>query len=191
MNNKSLPSTFPAANYQFTNEWFLGNVYGKGNVVDVTKTWYEVLEGRSLKNVLEIRNYEGQSTCFLIEFLGRETGNAIMCIDTWRGSFEHSNADFSKVEQRFDANTNLAQETAPFEVTLTKNKSCYSRALAEMIVMGVSFDLIYIDGSHHSMDVLSDIVMSSHILADNGLVICDDYLWDHGFKKTNNPNAIP
>ena len=145
-------------------------------MVDVTKTWYEVLEGRSLKNVLEIGSYEGQSTCFLIELYGRETENAITCIDTWRGSFEHSNADFSKVEQRFDANTNLALETVPFEVTLAKNKSCYPRALAEMIVTGVSFDLKYTDGSHHSMDVLFDIVMSSHILADNGLVICDDYL---------------
>ena len=160
-------------------------------MVDVTKTWYEVLEGRSLKKVLEIGSYEGQSTCFLIELLGRETGNAITCIDTWRVSFEHSNVDFSKVEQRFDANTKLALETVPFEVTLTKNKSCSSRALAEMIVTGVSFDLTYIDGSHHSMDVLSDIVMSSHILADNGLIICDDNLWDHGFKKTNNPNATP
>ena len=38
-----------------------------------------------------------------------------------------------------------------------------------------SYDIIYIDGSHESFDTLEDLVLSSRLLKENGLMIMDDY----------------
>ena len=184
---------FTSDKYEFTNQWFIGSVYGlkKGPVVDVPTIWTSIFSQRKIKNVLEIGSYEGQSTCFLIEFLGGETGSQISCIDTWEGSFEHSEKDFSEIERRFDQNTEIALNDAPNEVIFRKIKNTSTSALAKLILEKSTFDLIYIDGSHHSMDVLSDLVMASHLLSENGLIIGDDYLWEPDFNHAGNPNITP
>lgn len=53
------------------------------------------------------------------------------------------------------------------------------------------YDLIYIDGSHKSCDVLSDAIMSFPLARPGALIIFDDYLWDFGFKKTGSPLNAP
>jgi predicted O-methyltransferase YrrM len=42
-----------------------------------------------------------------------------------------------------------------------------------------SFDLVFVDGSHQACDVLSDLVLSYHLCAVGGQIICDDYLWSN------------
>ena len=49
-----------------------------------------------------------------------------------------------------------------------------------------SQDLIYIDGSHISADVLEDMVLSWRLLKPGGLMILDDYLWN-GSRNAADP----
>jgi hypothetical protein len=46
-----------------------------------------------------------------------------------------------------------------------------------------AFDLIYLDGSHKTEDVFSDLILSTFLLNDKGLIIVDDYsmlIKEHG-----------
>lgn len=178
--------------YEFTNGWFRGNVFGSGMVVNIPEIWNSVLERRDISRVLEIGSYEGQSACYLIKRLGTR-GGSLTCVDTWAGSAEHtSKIDMDQVERRFDANTQLAlSEISDVSVELIKIKERSVTALTQIIHADIEFDLVYIDGSHNSQDVLFDLVMSFQLLKIGGLIICDDYLWDYGYRLTNDINSCP
>ena len=63
-------------------------------------------------------------------------------------------------------------------VNLVKHKSDSRAALAKLLATAsADFDVVYVDGSHEATDVLTDAVMSFHLLRVGGLIIFDDYLW--------------
>ena len=49
------------------------------------------------------------------------------------------------------------------------------------------FDIIYIDGSHHSKDVKKDFENSIKIIKKNGIIILDDFTWNHYKNINQNP----
>jgi predicted O-methyltransferase YrrM len=50
-----------------------------------------------------------------------------------------------------------------------------------------SFDLIYIDGSHHTDDVIVDAIKGFELLKVGGIMIFDDYFWGYYNKPIDNP----
>jgi predicted O-methyltransferase YrrM len=52
-------------------------------------------------------------------------------------------------------------------------------ALAELITQKQQYDFIYVDGSHTAEESLADVVMAFGLLKKGGIMIMDDYLWDH------------
>ncbi len=50
------------------------------------------------------------------------------------------------------------------------------------------FDFVYVDGSHGTLDTLSDLVLSYKLLKIDGLLIVDDYLWR---VSRNDPDFRP
>ncbi|WP_322418577.1 class I SAM-dependent methyltransferase [Mesorhizobium huakuii] len=124
-------------------------------------------------DVLEIGSWEGRSAIFFLNYFGK---CRLTCIDTFGGSPEHalrhkSSDQLAHVEQRFDSNL------AAFGERLEKIKSPSSQALARLITDERRFDIVYVDGSHHSADVQSDAVFSWPMVRDGGIVIFDDYEW--------------
>ena len=51
----------------------------------------------------------------------------------------------------------------------------------------LTYDVIYIDGYHKAEQVFRDCVNSWKNLNINGILICDDYIWDHYNDIKNNP----
>ncbi len=49
------------------------------------------------------------------------------------------------------------------------------------------FDLIYIDGSHHHIDVKDDLMNGINFINTNGIIILDDFVWDYYKKIEENP----
>jgi len=92
------------------------------------------------------------------EILNGDSSQAV-CIDIW---------DNKEIEARFDFNV--------AELAVEKRKggsrSELIRAIGEPL-----FDIVYIDGSHEARDVLSDAVLSFHLLKRGGTMIFDDYQW--------------
>jgi predicted O-methyltransferase YrrM len=112
-------------------------------------------------SVLEIGSYEGMSACYL---LWRLPHAHITCIDV----FEDRD-----LERRFDANVSRVD---PSRVTKIVDDS--RRALLELQADGALFDLIYVDGSHLGLDVLVDGALAWRVLAQNGIMVFDDYRWN-------------
>lgn len=142
--------------------------------------WVEVLQKLGLRDkplrVLEIGSWEGLSASFVL----RSFESTITCVDTWAGSDEHSNRkDLDVVEKNFDQNLSLFGERF--------NKIRSTSAEFFRNYRGDCFDLIYVDGSHHFSDVLSDAFAAHEVLAPSGLMIFDDYDWRVYDNVRDNP----
>lgn len=163
--------------YIYTKDWFTPNA--------VRLEWgMEFLEEKKL--FLEIGSYEGRSSVFFIERM--DEGGKIICVDTWEGGKEHTEQDMTGVIDRFKHNITLASSARP-EVKVEAFKSRSSNFLASLIAQEghESFDLIYIDGSHQSHDVLTDACMSFPLLKKKGLMVFDDYAWGNAAAPLDNP----
>lgn len=164
--------------YKFTQAWF--NNTAKLN-------WNQLLPQVNPKVILEIGSFEGASTCYLIEKFCNIRPITIYCIDTWEGGIEHKEMgmDMDAVEKRFDYNIEYASNKVLHPPTIVKLKGYSDKRLAELLIEGKEnfFDMVYIDGSHASTDILVDAVLSFKLIKIGGTMIFDDYLWARGEKN--------
>lgn len=144
-------------------------------------------QDRELK-ILEIGSWEGLSSMF---WLWLYPHSQLTAVDTWEGGEEHSSdiaqslklstPELREVESRFDKNTE------GFHQRLLKKKMLsgdFFRQKANNL-----YDIIYVDGSHKSGDVLSDAWGSFDLLSTGGLLIFDDYQWRFYENLRDNPAA--
>ena len=142
--------------------------------------WDEILSKLQPRRILEIGSFEGLSTTYLIAKCTEYNPVEIHCVDTWAGGIEHEGIDFSEVEQRFNTNVQLTINNVKSPVTVFKHKGKSLAALSELTAKERSgFDLVYVDGSHESPDVIADAVLGWELLRIGGAMVFDDY---------NNPN---
>jgi len=139
------------------------------------ETWAALLMPRRNEalDVLEIGSWEGRSAIFFLRCLPK---CRLTCVDTFAGSSEHTLRDkwadaLPNIESRFDRNT------AAFGARVEKLKRTSSEALAQLAVGGRRYDLVFVDGSHHSADVRADAEGAWPLVRPGGIVIFDDYEW--------------
>ena len=129
------------------------------------------------KNVLEIGSFEGLSTCWIISQLLENKNSNLICVDTFDGGIGHpgdKSMDFNLVRDRFYSNIRETNGLASIRVMEEKSDVALFKLIQEE---KISFDFIYIDGSHAAVDVLTDMILSFRLLKVGGLCICDDYYW--------------
>lgn len=155
--------------YEFSFDWFTHNA---NNFLAVKN----ILPAK--QQILEIGSFEGRSTVWLAKNMLDE-GGTITCIDTWEGGDEHKvlGMDLSIIEARFDHNLVVLKEEEPTK-SVYKMKGRSSRCISSL-VDSLGFDLIYVDGGHEARDCLGDAVMSWELLNKGGVMILDDYGWQH------------
>lgn len=162
--------------YQFTTDWFSGNI----------PTWDYFYQIVKPAKVLEIGSWEGRSTLYSIEKIHALRGSGmITCIDTWEGGIENDKAAMPDVERRFLANMNEARRRHPtVQIDVRKGPSVLK--LSEMIAENspIEYDVAYVDGSHQAPDVLTDLILAHQLVRVGGIIICDDYL---NTSRTGNP----
>lgn len=168
--------------YDFTVDWFALHI----------PVWNQLLDRLEPRRMIEIGSYEGRSACHLVERYGQRAPLQLLCVDTWKGGFEHSPEEMSDVERRFDHNIGVAVSKAAHSVSVRKIKKSSVSALAELVASEeVPFDFIYIDGSHSASDVLADAVLSFQLLRIGGIMIFDDYLWSNSPKGEEDNFLMP
>jgi predicted O-methyltransferase YrrM len=124
---------------------------------------------------LEIGSYEGNSALFVANNF--KNCDLICCLDTWKGSDEHTNYNSEVIEKNFDNNLkdynniNKIKDSSDNFFLQNNNK----------------FEVIYIDGSHLASQVYKDCMNAWRILKKNGFLICDDYIWHYYRKIKDNP----
>lgn len=160
----------------FTQDWFSSNI----------PYWNEIIkknfQNKPNLNCLEIGSFEGRSACWMMENVLTHNTSKLTCIDPFTGSIEHSNLELSDLRSRFDNNTQEWKEK------LRVIQKTSSTALPELLVSGEKYDIIYVDGSHMSCDVLFDAVNCFGLLKVGGIMIFDDYL---GGKLVTHFDAKP
>lgn len=132
-------------------------------------TWISVINmpRDAALNILEIGSYEGLCTRFLLWYFPNAK---ITCIDTFEGSAEDGeNSPRTELEQRFENNV------SPYMNRVQKIKGD-SRVQVPKL-HNVEFDLIYVDGYHHSHFVMTDALNAWPYLKKGGIMIFDDYEW--------------
>lgn len=150
----------------FTVDWFVNNI----------GVWErEVIPRLPLKPViLEVGSYEGRSTVWMAE---KFSDAIIHCVDTFKGGMEHNGV--SGLLERFEENTR--QFGLRIQPSIGDSKEVLRKFRKSM------FDLIYVDASHQSIDVLTDAVQSWYCLKTGGLMVFDDYAWDAFPQPEMNP----
>lgn len=162
------------------NDWFTGKI----------PTWLmafkkQKYDKKSELKCLEIGSWQGLSAAFILRHF---EAAQLTCVDTWEGADEHKSGHgatshtLSKVENTFDANL------SEYKDRLTKFKGTSFQYFTENFERD-KFDLIYVDGSHHSDDVLVDAIKSFEMLKVNGLIIFDDYFWKYYPRMKDNPSG--
>jgi SAM-dependent methyltransferase len=129
------------------------------------------------KRILEIGSFRGVAARFLIDYF---QDAQLTCVDTWAGSPDLAGIDFNDIEEDFDR----FKQKYPSRVQKIKStsNSFFSNQDAK-------FDLIYVDASHFADDVVVDLINSWAVLEIGGIMICDDYIWQHYSRVRDNPCA--
>lgn len=140
--------------YEFTRDWFSNR----------EQNWlkhFAPLSGQPLR-ALEIGSLEGRSAVWMLDNMLTHPQSQLYCIDIFRNQ---------EIESRFDRN--IYATGCVSKVTKIKGQSwLHLRNLP-----CDTFDLVYIDGSHHGRDVIEDAVLSYRLLRNDGFLVFDDYPW--------------
>jgi predicted O-methyltransferase YrrM len=144
-----------------------------------TPVWQTALAGYKGKpNVryLEVGIFEGRSAVWMLENILTDPSARLTGIDPF--SDPHYTQDRSKsYKDVFYSNLKLTGSEDKADIIVGYSQTELRKLPLE------SFDIIYIDGSHNSGDVLEDAVLSWRLLKVGGILIFDDYLFFPGIKQ--------
>ncbi len=149
----------------------------------LAKNWeahVAVLEDFHPTSVLELGVWEGRSSQYFLDHVLPESG-CWVGIDPWEiGALnprrfprnEEGEARVLAIEQR--AYYNLAKYGA--RATIIKDRSCDALRLRSHPALQVNnFDVAYIDGVHHSLEILIDAALVWPLVRVGGVIVFDDY----------------
>lgn len=162
---------------RLSNDWFSGNV----------PFWHSIIADFSLHKkhikILEIGSWEGLSCNFMLTNM---ENSEITCVDTWQGADEHKDITYSPHINLNQIETIFDQNISKFKERVTKYRGS-SYSFFNNHYNPSFYDLIYIDGSHHSDDVMIDAIKCFGMLKIGGLMIFDDYFWQYYSDIKHNP----
>lgn len=154
------------AEYEFTADWTSRRY----------PVWTKVLStyvGTPAK-FLEIGSLEGRSALWFVDNILTHPDASITCVDPWI---------WPEFEARFDEN--VSRNDQPQKIIKCKGESfdvLRSWPLQQ-------FDVIYVDGSHEGRNILEDACLSFHLAKPGGLIMFDDYKWNHPRKVYTAPQV--
>ena len=143
-----------AREYQFSEDWFSGNI----------SNWERILgpyQGKPDLHYLEVGVFEGRATVWIAENILTHPSSQITGLDVFPGG----------LKERYLSNLAASGFTGKSKTLVGFSQKTLRDLPAECC------DIIYIDGSHHAADVLTDTVLAWRLLKPGGLLIFDDYQW--------------
>jgi hypothetical protein len=138
----------------------------------------DMMQATHLTVIIEVGTWKGHSAIHMASY----SGASVVCVDTWLGSLEHWvtpcwHADLHiqhgrpTLWDRFVGNV-LAAGVADHVYPLPLPSSTAAQVLRHH---GIRADLIYIDGSHETQDVMADLEAYHGLLTPAGLMFGDDW----------------
>jgi len=147
--------------YTFTADWFSGNI---------PSFWkhLKALQGTPC-SILEIGCFEGRASTWLLQNIATSPDSRLLCLDCNDQPLFAANIRQAGGEKRTEFRRGASRETL--------------RRLSF-----ASYDFIYIDGGHGSIDVLEDAVQSFRLAKPGAIIAFDDYLWN---DPQHNEHGVP
>lgn len=155
--------------------------------------------------VLELRSWEGMSTCFwLCNLAQHHAGSRVISVDHFD---DMATSAGQERRRKFLANVRVTGHShkhrllphftlralsqlllaEPDETELHQDKIQVGAADAASLV-GSGFDLVYVDASHTAIDTLMDGLLAWRLLKQGGYMLFDDYDWPtHSAEYPHNP----
>jgi len=141
------------------------------------------------QRVCEVGSWKGRSAIQMARVIkSLQLNTEIVCVDTWLGSPEHwlqkSSQFYYSLRIRngmptlyftFLANVvraGLEDVITPFPMTSENAAEIFNK-------MGIKFDIVYVDAAHEYSPAKRDLSAYYELLAEDGIVVVDDYaIWD-------------
>lgn len=163
------------------------------NMNDVYNVFRDILAKRNQTEklkILEIGSFYGNSAITMAKTLiqnGHDDAT-IVCVDHFNGSFEHyvdkrftpmlmNESGRPEIYEQFISNI-FRESNEIYYIMLQMIRPLVmpsSMAFDLFKHFDVTFDIIFVDGSHQYQDVLNDLNNSFKILNENGIIFGDDY----------------
>lgn len=137
-------------------------------------------------NIMEIGAYEGEATSWFLKNLMSHKESVIYAIDTFEGSPEYIDTDFSIIKKTFFKNIKNTKRDNQVIVMQMMSFTALNKLIYEKKMIN-QFDIIFIDASHEANDVIMDAVLSWNLLKIGGVLIFDDYKWKKIIQKNYRP----
>lgn len=139
---------------------------------------------KSVSSILEIGVFEGRSTCWMLEHMLDPTGTIVSVDPFVDDEIDPFTTDSVELSPHYNANRlarwkSNVNEIAGSGQTVDLRLGRSYQELSRLITEHHKFDFIYVDGNHASATVLSDACACFGMLKVGGIMLFDDYLWDH------------
>jgi len=153
---------------KFTQDWFSHNIPNFEFCMSALET---------KQDFLEIGCFEGRASVWMLQN-GLDPDGKLTCIDTFQGSEEHAAMGLN-LNELFDTFKQNIEEGKVADQVVEGIRATSYEGLARSIHLGDRYDFIYVDGSHTAPDVMTDACMAFGLLKQGGIMLFDDYLWNH------------
>tara|TARA_Y100000389_G_C17463438_1_gene523522 strand:- start:1844 stop:2461 length:618 start_codon:yes stop_codon:yes gene_type:complete len=149
--------------FDYTYDWFHGGIkYDFDNNIKIDKN--EEIQ------VLEIGAFEGKSTVWLSEMYLNHYNSRLLVVDPFLTTDKTTNVVDDTINRFYN---NISKSKNYNQIIFYKDLS--ENMLSTFFNDKKSFDIIFIDGSHLSRDIILDIVLSWKMLKTDGYLVMDDY----------------
>lgn len=120
---------------------------------------------------LQIGAFAGHCSKFLLDNILTHPDSHLYDVDTWEGSWEHTDIDFKALEAEYDSTLDEHIKSGK----LIKNKMTSDEFFKDN---KIRFDFIYVDGDHRKAQVERDCLNSIKAIKLGGIIAFDDYTWN-------------
>ena len=129
---------------------------------------------------MEIGAYEGRNLVFMDWLMADRLD--VTVIDPWFNEDFNPDEEYHGIEARYHAN--MARTRFRSIRTLHSTSEV---ELPKMLAAGDRYDIIYVDGSHAALAVMSDMCFCASLLSEGGMMVLDDY-W-HDISEITGPGV--
>lgn len=159
----------------FTSDWFS---YAIPNFSGIKQHLGQV------NRVLEIGVYQGRSSCWILQNMLAPKGTLVSVDPFIEDEIDAFTAESVEDSPYYNAERlalwrSNTQEVIGPDQTLDLRVGRSYRVLGQLIAENQIFDFIYVDGNHAAATVLADACACFGLLRVGGVMLFDDYLWDH------------
>ena len=129
---------------------------------------------------LEVGSFEGRGSIMIENFLCQHSDSRVYCVDPWEDLYVNGDNRFNSIDELF-----VGQYDRFLNNTKDSRKIVPLRGKSDDMIkeLQVKLDFAYIDGDHSPEQVYRDGVNVLHKMKSGGIMVFDDYEWEHNGVK--------